>query len=171
MERQDILYFKDKFVFLSDTVIMKSFPMYLWKQQQMSVHSRKQLFPRDSIKTQFSLVVYRPKHTSNISAILPAEVIHGKKHHQISVVVILTVLLNTAVTGQLSQKWTETLEVHSTNSLIGSFVLLWSHSKSFQLPKPEKQLDHRRAFYGVVKLTLSIMQATMRTKHNQRTQH
>lgn len=68
----------------------------------MSVHSRKQLFPRDSIKTQFSLVVYRPKHTSNISAI--AEVIHGKKHHQISVVVILTVLLNTAVTGQLSQK-------------------------------------------------------------------
>lgn len=69
----------------------------------MSVHSRKQIFPQDNIKFQFSQVVYRPKYTLNISAI--AEVIHWKKkNHQTLVVVILTVLLNTAVTGQLSQK-------------------------------------------------------------------
>lgn len=69
----------------------------------MSVHSRKQLFPQDSMQTQFSLVVYRLQHTLNISAI--ARVIHWqKKNHQTLVVVILTVLLNTAVTGQLSQK-------------------------------------------------------------------
>lgn len=69
----------------------------------MSVHSRKQLFPQDNKKTQLSLVGYRPKHTLNISAI--REVIHWKsKNHPTWVVVILTLLLNTAVTGQLSQK-------------------------------------------------------------------
>lgn len=69
----------------------------------MSAHSKKQIFPQDNIKIQFSLAVYRPKHTLNISAI--AEVIHCKnKIHQTLVVVILIVLLNTAVTGQLSQK-------------------------------------------------------------------
>lgn len=64
----------------------------------MSDHSRKKAFPLDNIKTHLSLIVYSLKHTLNISAV--GKVIHQRSNNRHTLSMI--VLLNTAVTGQLS---------------------------------------------------------------------
>lgn len=66
----------------------------------MSDHSRKKAFSLENSKTHLSLVAYSLKHTLIISAI--AKVIHqnSNNRHTLSMIV----LLNTAVTGQLSSQ-------------------------------------------------------------------